>query len=156
MKKIVYKLELDKLFLECGYCSHQQIFPDKKDKLHCDGCDEDRALENWFDPIKIDLAMHQDHYNHAMERYEAGIELRRLDNMFKIKDELFLCLAAKFLAASLDPNPQALSASFNLVGLPDLDNKDPAMPPNRAAKETRLGLVPVFTGALRLDPSVRL
>ena len=86
MKKIVYKLELDKLFLECGYCSHQQIFPDKKDKLHCNRCDEDYEFKDWFDPIELDLAMHQDHYNFAIERYEAGIQLRRLDNMFKIKD----------------------------------------------------------------------
>ena len=86
MKKIVYKLEIDKLFLECGYCSHQQIFPDKKDKLHCNRCDEDYEFKDWFDPIKLDLAMHQDHYNFAMERYEAGIELKEFDRIFKIKD----------------------------------------------------------------------
>jgi hypothetical protein len=67
-----------------------------------------------------------------------------------------LCLAAKFLAASLELKPQALSASFNLVGLPDLESNDPFIPPNLAAKETRLGLVPVFTGDFKLEPSVRL
>jgi hypothetical protein len=30
------------------------------------------------------------------------------------------------------------------------------MPPNLAAKETRLGLVPDFTGDFKLEPSVRL
>ncbi len=37
-----------------------------------------------------------------------------------------------------------------------LVSNDPFIPPNLAAKETRLGLVPDFTGALRLDPSFLL
>jgi hypothetical protein len=67
-----------------------------------------------------------------------------------------LCLAAKALAASLDPNPQALSANLRRVGLPDLVSRDPLIPPKRAAKETRLGFTPDLTGAFKLDPSVRL
>ena len=67
-----------------------------------------------------------------------------------------MCLAAKARAASLLENPQALSANFNLVGLPDLESNDPFMPPNLAAKETRLGFTPDLTGAFKLDPSVRL
>ena len=84
MKKNIYKLELDGYLLECSYCGSSQYFPEKKVKLKCIDCDE--YYTNWIDPIKIDLAMHIDHYNSALERYEAGIELRRLDNMFKIKD----------------------------------------------------------------------
>jgi hypothetical protein len=67
-----------------------------------------------------------------------------------------LCLAAKALASSLLLNPQALSASFNLVGLPDLESNDPFIPPNLAAKDTRLGLTPDLTGAFKLDPSFLL
>jgi hypothetical protein len=63
---------------------------------------------------------------------------------------------SKALASSLDPNPQALSASFNLVGSPLLLSKDPFIPPKRAAKDTRLGLTPDLTGAFKLDPSFLL
>ncbi len=38
----------------------------------------------------------------------------------------------------------------------DLLSKDPAMPPNLAAKETRLGLTPDFIGAFKFEPSLRL
>jgi hypothetical protein len=63
---------------------------------------------------------------------------------------------AKALASSLLENPQARNANFKRVGLPDLDNRDPFIPPNLAAKETRLGFTPDLTGDLRLEPSVRL
>ena len=67
---------------------------------------------------------------------------------------VFLCLLAKFLAASTEPKPHALSAKAFLVGVPSLFFIGPFIPANRAAKLIRRGLVPSFTGALRLDPSV--
>ncbi len=70
---------------------------------------------------------------------------------FIYPDDEDALLFAKALASSLELNPHALSASFNLVGLPDLDNKDPFIPPNLAAKETRLGLVPDFIGAFKFS-----
>jgi hypothetical protein len=65
----------------------------------------------------------------------------------------FLCLWQKLDAASTDPKPHALSANAFLVGLPLESFIAPFIPANLQAKETLLGLVPVFNGDFKLPPS---
>jgi|TARA_Y100000310_G_scaffold317356_1_gene370153 hypothetical protein len=79
-----YELKIKGHLLQCGHCGDDpQFFPKTKKKLFCDVCDQEYDLEDWSDPIDLELNNFKHQYAQALDKYEAGLQLAALERMFK-------------------------------------------------------------------------